>query len=65
MTKPLEVVEIDRSALDIRVKGSENAGKPVLTVYVDGMTKSFIHFTLTLTFPEQTGMDGADRPTPT
>lgn len=61
MTKPLEVVEIDRSSLDIRVKGREDAGKPVLTVYVDGMTRAIIHFTLT--FPEQTGMDEAGRPT--
>ena len=61
MTKLLEVVEIDRSSLDIRVKGRENAGKPVLTVYVDGMTQAIIHFTLT--FPEQPGKDEPSRPT--
>ncbi|RAI69511.1 hypothetical protein DOZ80_15355 [Pseudomonas fluorescens] len=61
MTKPLEVVEIDRTSLDILVKGREEAGKPELTVYVDGMTKLIIDFTLT--FPEQTGMVEAGRPT--
>lgn len=61
MTKPLEVVEMDRVSLDIKVKGRENAGKPVLTVYVDRMTKSFIHFTPT--FPEQPGKDEPSRPT--
>ncbi|MNY63501.1 hypothetical protein D3C86_2004670 [compost metagenome] len=50
MTKPLEVVGIDRTSLDILVKGREEAGKPELTVYVDGMTKLIIDFTLT--FPE-------------
>lgn len=61
MIKPLEVVEIDRAKVDIILKGRENAGKPELTVYVDGMTKLFTHFTLK--FPEQTGLDETARPT--
>jgi hypothetical protein len=60
MTKHLEIVEIDRSLLDIRVNGREDAGKTLLTVYVDKMTGSIIHFTLT--FPEQIDMDEAGRP---
>lgn len=61
MTKSLEVVEMDRASLDIRVKGREDAGKPVLTVYVDGLSQAVIHFTLT--FPEQPGNDEPSQPT--
>lgn len=60
MTKPPEVVKIDRTSLDIILKGRENAGKPGLTIYVDGKTKVIIDYTIT--FQEQTGEDEPKRP---